>query len=283
MQLARYGHHLNWAVNGKFAINADLEPIYRCTMENQATPLVWSQYTACFDEIGSCAENPACLTAWNATMDAWNATMMQVTGAVAPMTTVNGMHAFGGISFTPMVDATTAMDANQIGGMVAAADTSGNGKVMSITSCMMKDWAALNIQDLYLPCFDIAVQCAQTADCAAASVAVASCAADKDVTMVPNAFFPNVMEPASTASHDDWCTIATCGSAEGNSLFMAVGACGMDAVNMEFKKCYDDMMSQIKMMFILVGGLSFTVGVLGFTAGWCAMCKGKKDAHAADA
>merc|ERR1719273_1207917 len=240
----------------------------------EANSLVWSQATACFEEIGSCAEDATCLATWNFVGSS-------AAAAGVTMTQVNGLYALGGIAFTPLISAGVPLVAAQVGGLTAIADMSGNGKVLSMTACMWKDWAATDIQATYLPCFDLAVQCSNTAACAEASSKIKDCAADKDITMQPNAVFTNVYEPLPTASHDDWCTIGTCGSAEGNSLYMALGACGMDTLNFAFKKCYDDMMKQIGMMFMLVGGCSFTVGVLGFTTGWCLMCKGKKsDAHA---
>merc|ERR1719195_1676803 len=111
-----------------------------------------------------------------------------------------------------------------------------------MTACMLKNWVVnadypngVDIQTAYQPCFDIAVACTNNAECAAASAATATCAEDKDVAMVTNANFANLKEPSATATHDDWCVVAGCASAEGNSLFLALGTCLMDANGFAFK------------------------------------------------
>jgi hypothetical protein len=195
----------------------------------------------------------------------------------------HSVQAIGDIAFTPIQDGSTmtAMTVPQLGMLVALADMSGNGQIMTMTSCMMKNWVVntdyptgVDVQGAYEPCFDIAVKCANTASCYDASSDVKTCAKDKDVTLVQNSVFTNVWEPASTASHDDWCIVAGCAAEAGDSLFMSVGTCKMDALGMSYNKCYDDMMGKIKMLAILVGGVSFVTGVLLFTGGWCLCCRG---------
>jgi len=169
----------------------------------------------------------------------------------------------------------------QLGGLVAVADMVGNGKIMSMMSCMLKDWApspGVDIGDAYIPCFDVAVACSEDADCAAASLAISQCTADAKnaVTMQANSMLTNIMEPPTGASHDDWCTVCACAAEEGNSLYMGLGMCLMDSLGYEYTKCYDDMMAHIFMMLMVVGGVSFVVGVILFTMAWCFCCKSKK-------
>merc|ERR1712150_356232 len=110
---------------------------------------------------------------------------------------------------------------------------------------------------------------------AAASAEVANCATDDGVAMVANSMLPNLMEPATGASHDDWCKVANCGAVEGNTLFMALGTCLMDNLNYDFKKCYDENVEKIFFMMIIIGGGSFVASILLFTIGWCLCCRNK--------
>lgn len=271
MALSRNAYRYGWDYGTQFAVHIDLEPVYRCTIEQSG--LTWAASTACFEEIGSCVGDPTCLY----TMDV----VLNTSKAVGVPTTyiARGLQAFGaaGVPFTPLADATTSpmtpMTAEQIGSYVAVADMSDNGKIMSMTSCMMKDWVGYDIQALYIPCFDIAVKCSEDANCAADSLKVANCADDKGVTMSPNAMLTNIYELPATASHDDWCEVAGCASEVGNSLFMSLGTCMMDSKNYSFTKCYDDMMAKLLMFTVLVGGGAWVGGVLMFLVGWCACCR----------
>merc|ERR1712244_219115 len=163
---------------------------------------------------------------------------------------------------------------------------SGNGKIMAMTACMMKDWVVntafpngLEIQNLYQPCFDVAVKCSNTAACVADGVKVKDCAAKKDITLVQNAMLTNLWEPKSDASHADWCEVAMCSTEAGNTLFMSVGTCLMDSKALSFKKCFDDMTKKFTMLVALVGAGAWAVGVLMFFMGWCMCCRGKNKAQ----
>jgi len=276
--VARRAHEVNWNNNGVFDVHIDLERVLRCTFE--ANNIVWSQATTCFAEWGSCMTDPVCAGTWDVV-----ANTSKVAAGIAFTYVQQGIQALGAVPFTLVQDATggviTPMTNEQVGGLVAVADMAGNGKIMAMMSCMLKDWAAVDIQTAYIPCFDVAVACSNDADCAAASEKVKTCAADakEPVSMTPNAMLTNIMEPPATATHDDWCTVSACAGEEGNSLYMALGTCLMDAGNMSYTKCYDDMMAHIFMMIMVVGGVSFAVGVLMFTAAWCMCCKSSKGAE----
>lgn len=277
--LARNGYRYNWDNNGVFNIHTDLERLYRCTIE--ANNLVWSVATACFDEWGSCLADPVCAATWDGVANS--------TAAAAGVTFTrigHSVQALGALPFTPINDLTTSpftmMDALQLGTMVAISDMSGNGKIMAMNACMLKNWVVdttyptgVDIQTAYQPCFDLAVACSNNAECVATSTEVAKCAEDKDVAMETNSMLTNLKQPSASASHDDWCAVADCGSAEGNSLFLALGTCLMDAADLSFKKCYDDTMKKLFTMMLIIGGGSFSIAIMFFTAGWCMCCRNK--------
>lgn len=88
-------------------------------------------------------------------------------------------------------------------------------------------------------------------------------------------FWPTVYGVVpTTADHDDWCNLAACTGEVGNSLFMSVSTCAMNQAGFDYKKCYDDMMAYLFMMFIIIGGGAFVGSTLIFTASWCLCCRG---------
>lgn len=285
--LMRYAYQTNWDNNGVFEPQIDLGTIYRCTLE--ANSLVYSQTSSCLNEWGSCIADQTttgCANDWDTIVN----NTKYLTGSLGlPMTFTyiqEGVQAIGAIPFTLLGDATamTAYSATQLAILNAAADMQNNGKIMGMMSCMLYNWGGgIDAMTVYpsLPCFDVAVACANDADCITASTNVAQCANDNDIATEPNALLPVLSAPLATASHDDWCTVAGCASEEGNILFMSVGTCLMENAGFAFKKCYDDMVVQLFTMFMIIGGGAFVGSILIFTTGWCLCCRNKNKVETA--
>lgn len=147
--LIRWAYYINQAVYGTMAIHADYEPILRCTAEQSG--LDWGSLTACYDLFAGCMGEPACVAAWDVAANATTATV----GNLMPFTYVTGgFQAIGDIPFTFAQDGTdpqnvVPMQALYIGYLNGFIEQQGNGKATSMMACMLKDWAAVDIQVAY--------------------------------------------------------------------------------------------------------------------------------------
>jgi len=281
--LVRYAYRFGWDLGTQFAINDKLEPVLRCTVEQSG--LTWSMFTACYDEIGSCVADPTCFTMYDTYMNV-SASMgtptvyinrgLQTIGITqGEFLPISSWTPYNGLPYTPMTN-------EQVAPFFASFDMSNNGKLLAIASCMVKDWMAMDIQtvlDDSEPCYHMGIKCFEDADCPTASQDVADCAADKDITMEPHWLLGSIMQLPADASHEDYCEVATCSAENGNSLYMSLGSCMMDANDYAYTKCYDDMVAKFVMLLGLVGGGAWAGGVLMFFLGWCMCCRNSNKAQ----
>merc|ERR1711971_469630 len=188
----------------------------------------------------------------------------------------NGLSVIGGaIPMTYTTDALgTAMTNEQVGTLVAVADMSTNGKILTFIGCTLSYWipGGVDLQSTYVPCFEDSVSCYNDPACVQASADTKVCADDVGAPIQAHSMLTTLYAPLpGVLTHQQLCDLANCATEVGNTKFMAAGLCLMDVDGFQFNKCYDDMMAQIGMFMMMVGGISFVVGVLMFTGVWCCL------------
>jgi len=275
----RLSYTLNHASAGVFAPHILYEPVLRCVAEQNS--IDWGFMTGCFAETAGCMADAACTAAWDQAANLTKATMGMTFTYVS-----GGYQAIGAVAHTFLNDITdpanpVPMTELQLGVFNGFVDMANNGKASANIACMLNDWAGVDVGAAYplSYCFDVVNQCDQDAACSAAASEFASCANSEYSVEISAGvpLWPNLMAvmPAD-ATHQQWCDVGACAAEAGNSMFMAAAMCNMDLAGFQYKKCYDDMMTKVKMLAILVGGVSFVVGVLVFTGIWCVACKPSK-------